>query len=1035
MGATLLAQDGSRIRVARVIEMERPGHPKPAGVAFSPRANSFLVHAFSDFIQITHVGKRAGSARIEATVESPINLTFDSKANRLLIYQPVPKTLIVVDAGPDGTLIPSSLRRINVHHFGLDDAQGMTVDPETGILYVLDAAPPRIVRIEPDFSGGFEGAAISEIDLSPSGLTGLQGIAVDPETDNLNVLSPGDKRLYEISHRGLIVANRDLTAINLTDPHGMVYAPSGDLTDDPAAMNLYLAGDGQIIELAFSQPATMEALVLGSLVQTIDTSLFSPPSPDPAGIAWLDSSESLMMSDSEVEEMPIFDGVNLFEITLAGSQISNLSTTSFSNEPTGVAFNPANKHLFLSDDIVTKVFEMDPGPDNQYDTPDDIITSFGTLDFGSADPEGIAFGEGDLFIVDGLNAEVYRVSPGPDAIFGNGNDVVTHFDTESLEITDPEGITFDSDNGFLYIVGSPRTFLWQTTTDGTLVRIIDISAANARDPAGLAYAPGSLNSTVMNVYITDRGVDNNQDPDENDGKIYEISIPPITPGNTPPSVSAGNDQAIILPAGASLNGTVTDDGVPAPPQVTTVWSVVSGPGIVTFDDPGAVDTTARPSSAGTYVLRLTADDGELIGTDELTLTVTGSLAEFVTDVRVSAGSDDAEERVSGSVNITSGDLELVFDAGGNQTVGMRFNGVDVPRGASIAVAFIQFEVRSENTVATDLTIYGEDVDDASTFIATSNNITSRPPTTAAVPWSPPVWTTRREAGPDQRTSDIASVIQEIVHRPGWSSGNSLVIIVSGTGERTADSFDGDPGGAPLLHVEFSPGIAADKALTGNADEDGSGKVSLGDTLTFTITATNLGDVTLTNVTVDDDLTGTVDAACAANLAPNASCSVDVMYVVQQSDVDAGVINNTGTVDSNQTDPVSTVHREVLGSSFFTVDPCRIIDTRLPDGPLGGPALVTGDDRIFPIADACGIPSTAKAVSVSIAVRGPTAAGNLRLHPGGTPVPPTSSINYSLGQRRSNNAVVPLNDIGELAVFAGGDSGTVHFILDVNGYFH
>jgi hypothetical protein len=59
-----------------------------------------------------------------------------------------------------------------------------------------------------------------------------------------------------------------------------------------------------------------------------------------------------------------------------------------------------------------------------------------------------------------------------------------------------------------------------------------------------------------------------------------------------------------------------------------------------------------------------------------------------------------------------------------------------------------------------------------------------------------------EAGPDQQTPNIASIIQEIVNRPGWSSGNSIVIIVTGTGERTAESYDGNPNGAPLLHLEY-----------------------------------------------------------------------------------------------------------------------------------------------------------------------------------------------------------------------------------------
>jgi hypothetical protein len=63
-----------------------------------------------------------------------------------------------------------------------------------------------------------------------------------------------------------------------------------------------------------------------------------------------------------------------------------------------------------------------------------------------------------------------------------------------------------------------------------------------------------------------------------------------------------------------------------------------------------------------------------------------------------------------------------------------------------------------------------------------------------------------EAGLDQRTPDITSVVQEIVNRLGWVSGNSLAIIVSGTGARTAESFEGDSAGAPLLHVEYDPGI-------------------------------------------------------------------------------------------------------------------------------------------------------------------------------------------------------------------------------------
>jgi len=102
-------------------------------------------------------------------------------------------------------------------------------------------------------------------------------------------------------------------------------------------------------------------------------------------------------------------------------------------------------------------------------------------------------------------------------------------------------------------------------------------------------------------------------------------LPPPPPANNPPSVNAGTDQAITLPNSASLNGTVTDDGLPNPPAaVTTTWSKVSGPGSVTFGNAAAVDTTASFSQAGTYLLRLTANDGALSASGEVTVRVSAA---------------------------------------------------------------------------------------------------------------------------------------------------------------------------------------------------------------------------------------------------------------------------------------------------------------------------------------------------------------------------------------------------------------------------
>jgi len=96
----------------------------------------------------------------------------------------------------------------------------------------------------------------------------------------------------------------------------------------------------------------------------------------------------------------------------------------------------------------------------------------------------------------------------------------------------------------------------------------------------------------------------------------------VTIRNAAPVVSAGNNVVVTLPDVANLNGTVSDDGLPNPPgAVSTLWSKVSGPGSVTFGTANAEDSTATFSEAGTYVLRLTANDGELLSVDDVQVTV------------------------------------------------------------------------------------------------------------------------------------------------------------------------------------------------------------------------------------------------------------------------------------------------------------------------------------------------------------------------------------------------------------------------------
>ena len=123
----------------------------------------------------------------------------------------------------------------------------------------------------------------------------------------------------------------------------------------------------------------------------------------------------------------------------------------------------------------------------------------------------------------------------------------------------------------------------------------------------------------------------------------------------------------------------------------------------------------------------------------------------------------------------------------------------------------------------------------------------------------------------------------------------------------------------------------------------------------------------------------------------------------------------------------------LPSDFFTVPPCRLVDTRQP-GPGGGPILTLGTSRTFQVGGFCGVSASATAVALNLAVTAPTAAGNCRLYPDPGARPLVSNINFA-AQTRANNAVVPMGPGGTVTVYcAGAGPGSVHLILDVNGYF-
>lgn len=173
-----------------------------------------------------------------------------------------------------------------------------------------------------------------------------------------------------------------------------------------------------------------------------------------------------------------------------------------------------------------------------------------------------------------------------------------------------------------------------------------------------------------------------------------------------------------------------------------------------------------------------------------------------TTVAITNSNDDVEENtVTGALDKTSTDLELVYD-NKQQAVGLRFQNVKIPQGATIKNAYIQFRTDEVSSSAVSLSIKGDKADNSGEFNSTAK-VSSRSATTATVAWTPAAWTVVDEVSAAQRTPDLSAIVQEIVNQGGWAVNNAMSFIITGDGstnKRVADSFE--DGWAPQLVVDF-----------------------------------------------------------------------------------------------------------------------------------------------------------------------------------------------------------------------------------------
>ncbi|HYF11062.1 MAG TPA: hypothetical protein VEC09_02070 [Actinomycetota bacterium] len=268
-----------------------------------------------------------------------------------------------------------------------------------------------------------------------------------------------------------------------------------------------------------------------SLRRIVDTSAWHHPSPEPTGISRVGSTDRFVVVDGEVDETALWQASNVWSVRPTLHPLGSWSSDRYTFEPTDVVM-PSRRLVYLSDDDSDRIIAIEAGPDRAFGTQDDLATGHYTRSF-SLDPEGIAVGAGKLFIANGDFQRVVRLLRGTDGVFGTEDDVVRGFSTKPLGLSDPEGIAFFEGN--LFIVSRADGVIVQTKRSGAFVDSYDISSSGIVRPSGIAV---TAEDGALTAWVTDRG-SRNDGRIANDGRIYVFSLsgripdqrsePPVAP--------------------------------------------------------------------------------------------------------------------------------------------------------------------------------------------------------------------------------------------------------------------------------------------------------------------------------------------------------------------------------------------------------------------------------------------------------------------------------------------------------------------------
>ncbi len=318
--------------------------------------------------------------------------------------------------------------------------------------------------------------------------------------------------------------------------------------------------------------------------------------------------------------------------------------------------------------------------------------------------------------------------------------------------------------------------------------------------------------------------------------VYTINVTMTEFCNTPPNAVDDNfsvSEDSLLSKNVLLNDSDSENN---PLIVSSIPQTVPENGTVDLHADGTFTYVPNPDFYGADSFVYEVCDSNIIETTIPT--------SFIASV-VSGEDDVEEDAATGIISVSSGDLDLVEDPN-TFIVGIRFTNITIPSGATITNAYLQFVADESQSVATSLSISAENTGNALPIIPVDSAVSSKIKTLASAAWNPAGWI----IGSTYTTSDISTVISELVGRGDWQGGNAMTFIIEGSGTRTAESYEG--GFAPELHIEY-------EAIASTVD------VSLCKTATVNITIDPVNDAPIAE---NDSGTTDEDAVLSDNILLN-----------------------------------------------------------------------------------------------------------------------------------------------------------------------